>query len=71
MLEELQEQKLDFKLALMGENFGKIPDEFFQARKLFGEKIVVFGYVPARAEYINWLKKDRQCRCRLSSLVNG
>jgi len=57
VLEELQEQKFDFELALMGENFGKIPDEFFQAQKTFKNKIVAFGYVPSRAEYIDWLKK--------------
>ncbi len=56
VLEALQEQGFDFKLALMGENFGKIPEEFFQAQKIFGDKIVAFGYVPSRAEYIDWLK---------------
>ncbi len=57
VLEKLQEQGIDFRLALMGENFGKIPDEFFQAQKTFGDKIVAFGYVPSRTEYIQWLKQ--------------
>jgi glycosyltransferase involved in cell wall biosynthesis len=57
VLEKLQEQEIDFRLALMGENFGKIPKEFFQAQKTFKKEIVVFGYVSSRTEYINWLKE--------------
>lgn len=57
VLEELQEQGVDFRLALMGENFGKIPDEFGRAQKIFKDKIVQFGYVRSREEYIKWLKQ--------------
>ena len=57
VLEKLQEQGIDFSLALMGENFGKIPEEFIQAQKTFKNKIVAFGYVQSRKEYINWLKR--------------
>ncbi len=57
VLKELQKQRFDFQLALMGENFGKIPEEFFEARHTFKDKIVVFGYVQSRREYIRWLKR--------------
>lgn len=57
VLETLQDQGFDFRLALMGENFGKIPEEFEQAQAIFDDKIVQFGYVPSRAEYIRWLKQ--------------
>lgn len=57
VLEKLQEQGIAFRLALMGENFGKIPEEFLQAQKTFKNEIVVFGYVSSRTEYINWLKQ--------------
>ncbi len=57
VLEKLQEQGFDFRLALMGETFGKIPEEFIQAQKTFKNKIVQFGYVPSRTEYIEWLKQ--------------
>lgn len=57
VLKELQAQGVDFQLALMGENFGKIPEEFFEARHTFKDKIVVFGYVRSRTEYIQWLKR--------------
>lgn len=57
VLEKLQEQGVNFQLALMGENFGKIPEEFFKARDIFADKIVVFGYVESRTEYTQWLKR--------------
>ncbi|MDA3896777.1 MAG: DUF3524 domain-containing protein [Desulfobacteraceae bacterium] len=57
VLEKLQERGINFRLALMGENFGKIPGEFIQAQKTFKKEIVQFGYVDSRAEYINWLKQ--------------
>ncbi len=57
VLEELQKQGIDFRLALMGENFGKIPEEFLQAQKTFKNEIVTFGYVSSRTEYIHWLKQ--------------
>jgi len=48
---------LDFNLALMGENFGKIPEEFKEAEKKFKDRILQFGYVPLRKEYEKWLKR--------------
>ena len=57
VLKDLQEEGLDFKLALMGENFGKIPEEFLEARDVFKDKILVFGYVPSRTQYVCWLKQ--------------
>ena len=57
VLEELNGLGLDFHLALMGENFGKIPDGFKRAKNTFKEKIIQFGYVPSREEYIKWLKR--------------
>ena len=57
VLKELQEQGVDFQLALMGENFGKIPEEYFKAQQIFKDKIVQFGYVESRTEYIQWLKR--------------
>jgi glycosyltransferase involved in cell wall biosynthesis len=57
VIEELNHRKFDFRLALMGENFGKIPEEFKKAQKQFKDKIVQFGYVPLRKEYEKWLKR--------------
>ena len=57
VLEALDDGGLDFHLALMGENFGMLPEAFKQAKDKFKEKILQFGYVPLRREYENWLKR--------------
>ena len=56
-LEEIDNMGLDFNLALMGENFGKIPEEFKEAEKKLKDRILQFGYVPLREEYEKWLKR--------------
>jgi glycosyltransferase involved in cell wall biosynthesis len=48
---------VDFRLALMGENFQAVPKAFLGARDRYGERIVQYGYVASRTEYINWLRK--------------
>lgn len=56
-LEVVKGRGLDFRLALMGENFGKIPEVFKSAEKKFEEELVQFGYVPEREDYEKWLKR--------------
>lgn len=56
-LEKIDNMGLDFNLALMGENFGKIPEVFKEAEKKFKDRILQFGYVPLREEYEKWLKR--------------
>ena len=56
-LGEIDNMGLDFNLALMGENFGKIPEEFKEAEKKLKDRILQFGYVPLREEYEKWLKR--------------
>ena len=53
----LDNRGLDFRLTLMGENFGKIPEAFKTARKRFQPKILQYGYVSDRREYEKWLKR--------------
>ena len=57
VLEALNDKGLDFRLALMGENFGLIPEAFKQAQKTLKDKILQFGYVPSRKVYEQWLKR--------------
>ena len=57
VLEELSKRELDFQVALMGENFSKIPEEFIRAREILKDRIVAFGYVASRNDYIRWLKR--------------
>ncbi|MBT8373885.1 MAG: DUF3524 domain-containing protein [Deltaproteobacteria bacterium] len=57
LLEELSKMSVDFHLAMMGENFGMIPEQFKSAQKLYKDKVLQFGYVPSRQEYEKWLKR--------------
>ncbi len=53
----LMENDIDFRLVVLGENSGQIPDDFINAKKKFKDKIVCYGFVRDRKEYIDWLKK--------------
>ncbi len=46
-----------FRLALLGENFTRIPSVFTDARNQFRDQIVQYGYVKSREEYLQWLKR--------------
>jgi len=54
-LDSLLVQGLDFRLALLGENFNTIPPVFDSARQRYGDRIVQYGYVESRNDYLNWL----------------
>jgi len=56
-IEALEAKGLDFRLALMGENFGKIPEAFERAGRQLKTKILQYGYVTERPEYETWLQK--------------
>ncbi len=49
------ERGLDFRLALLGENFQMVPKEFIAARKRFKNRIVCYGYEASREKYCEWL----------------
>jgi glycosyltransferase involved in cell wall biosynthesis len=51
----LQACGLDFRVALLGEHFVRVPPEFDVARERLGERIVQFGYADSRAAYARWL----------------
>jgi glycosyltransferase involved in cell wall biosynthesis len=57
VLEAIDSRGLDFRLALMGEDFGMIPEAFVKARERFRAKILQYGYVTLRSEYEKWLKR--------------
>jgi glycosyltransferase involved in cell wall biosynthesis len=56
-IQSLVDRGVDFRLALMGENFGKIPDAFRTAKERFQSKILQYGYVPERQDYEKWLER--------------
>lgn len=55
VLDILAEKGLDFKVVIMGEHFSKKPDVFDRAKEKHGNRILQFGYVESRNEYIQWL----------------
>ena len=57
VIEKLNKMGVDFHLAMMGENFGMIPEQFKTAEKQYKDQILQFGYVPERQEYEKWLKR--------------
>jgi glycosyltransferase involved in cell wall biosynthesis len=56
-LDALLEKGTAFRLALLGENYQAIPKAFLGACDRYGDRIVQYGYVESRAEYIQWLKR--------------
>ena len=47
----------EFRLALLGENFQAKPKAFIQARSRYGRRIVQYGYVDSREQYLKWLQQ--------------
>ncbi len=56
-LAAVQEKGIDFRLALLGENFQAVPKAFLSAQERFADRIVCCGYEPDRARYLAWLEK--------------
>ncbi len=56
-LDEMVKRGLDFRLALLGENFRNCPEEFTSARKRYGQRIVRYGYESAKEVYEKWLRE--------------
>ena len=54
-LDKILERGLNFRLALLGENFQVVPKEFIAARKRFKNRIVWYGYEESREKYRQWL----------------
>jgi glycosyltransferase involved in cell wall biosynthesis len=54
-LDKVLERGLNFRLALLGENFQVVPKEFIAARDRFKNRIVWYGYEESREKYRKWL----------------
>jgi len=46
---------LEFRLALLGENFQVVPKPFLRARERYGPRVMRYGHEPSRARYTRWL----------------
>ena len=47
----------EFSLALLGENSQTVPKAFIQARERYGARIVQYGYLESRRQYLKWLAR--------------
>ena len=54
---ELDRRKIDFQLVVLGQSFQRRPEIFQEARERLAHRILHFGYVKSRREYIDWLKQ--------------
>jgi len=56
-LDALLEKGLDFRLALVGENFQKVPKDFLAAKEKYKGKIIQYGFIESREKYFNLLAR--------------
>ena len=54
-LDSILGKGLNFRLALLGENFQVLPKAFLAARQRFKDRIVQYGYEKSRRKYLAWL----------------
>ena len=55
LLTSLIENKYDFKVVILGENFSKSPREFQENIEKLGDRIVFTGFAESFEEYAHWL----------------
>jgi len=54
-LYQLDREGVPFRLVVLGQAFQRQPAVFEEARRLLAHRLLHFGYVASRAEYIRWL----------------
>ena len=57
LLDQLQAAGVDFQVAVAGENFRNVPEEFTEARARLGRRVVHWGFVPEHDAYLALLKR--------------
>jgi glycosyltransferase involved in cell wall biosynthesis len=56
LLFRLKEEKIDFKLIVLGESYKKSPAIFAEAEKRLADEIIHFGFAPSKEKYIQLLQ---------------
>ena len=56
-LDSVLDRGLEFRLALLGENFQMVPKEFIAARDRYRHRIVCYGHEESAEKYFDWLVK--------------
>ena len=54
-LDAVLERGLNFRLALLGENFQMVPKEFIAAKERYQDRVVCYGYEASGEKYREWL----------------
>jgi glycosyltransferase involved in cell wall biosynthesis len=54
-LYQLADEGLDFRVAVLGESFGRAPAVFKQARERLATRVVQWGYLESFDQYAEWL----------------
>jgi glycosyltransferase involved in cell wall biosynthesis len=56
-LDSVLETGVDFRLALLGETSQTVPKAFIGAGARYGKRIIHYGYVKSRKQYLQWLRQ--------------
>jgi glycosyltransferase involved in cell wall biosynthesis len=56
LLRALEQTDLDFELAVTGQRFRQLPSEFADIKQQFAHRLVQFGYIEARQDYLSQLR---------------
>ncbi len=57
VLERMVEKRVPFRVAVLGESFRRSPPVFASARRTLGERVLRWGYLRDRAEYVGVLAR--------------
>ncbi|MBU0969797.1 MAG: DUF3524 domain-containing protein [Proteobacteria bacterium] len=57
LLASVKKKGIKFYLALLGEQYERVPDVFKTAKELFKEELLVYGYLESREAYLSWLAR--------------
>lgn len=55
IMRELESRGVNYRMAIMGERFRKIPQEFNTIEQEFSHRLDQFGFAETREEYLAWL----------------
>ncbi len=56
-LAAMAKAKIDFQVALLGEDYDRMPEVFERAPQQLGPRLVQYGHVPSRRDYFQWLDR--------------
>ncbi|MDX2001973.1 MAG: DUF3524 domain-containing protein [Chitinophagales bacterium] len=55
VLTDIAERGVEFKAIILGQQYGKQPECFEHFRNQYADRILHYGYVASREEYVKWL----------------